>query len=281
MQLNATQISFMRNVFEAYAREVQNTANQIIGPTRAGGRVDIPPEIIEYWFGHLVDAANREATKQGAIDALRIIGIMHEALSTIVDLVQAGIIDPISLDATEARRALAECGEFLGTTQIEGGEPTRCPRTPQQPVQVAHDEQWLAYMEKCARLDDWHMSIVGSDIRQLISLIRAYQATPKREIVEAPLPEIGDYVLATKYADGDPGDAWGVGYYDGMKYSDRHMVKDGCGAQIRHNGFRKVGKITAEYGSWLMSNAAMLEKSPPGMINLWGMLNPTDIEGQS
>src|SRR3982751_3340651 len=55
----------------------------------------------------------------------------------------------------------------------------------EQPVQVAHDEQWLVYMEKCARLDDWHMSIVGSDIRQLISLIRAYQAAPVRESGDA------------------------------------------------------------------------------------------------
>jgi hypothetical protein len=106
------------------------------------------------------------------------------------------------------------------------------------------------------------------------------QQIPKREIVEAPLPEIGDYVLATKYSDGDPGDAWGVGYYDGMKYGDRHMVKDSTGAQIRLNGFRRVAKITSEYGNWLMLNAAMLEKSPPGMIDLWGMLNLSDMEGQ-
>lgn len=63
MQLNATQISAMRNVFEAYAREVQNTANQIIGPTRACARVEVPPEIVNYWFWHLVDACNLEATR--------------------------------------------------------------------------------------------------------------------------------------------------------------------------------------------------------------------------
>jgi hypothetical protein len=119
--------------------------------------------------------------------------------------------------------------------------------------------------------------VITIALYKIMEIVRPY-FTPKREICPLPLPAIGDYCLATKYSDGDPGDAWGVGYYDGVKYGDRHMIKDATGAQIRLNGFRRVAKISSEYGNWLMSNAAMLEKSPPGMINLWGMLNPIEIE---
>lgn len=81
----------------------------------------------------------------------------------------------------------------------------------------------------------------------------------------------GDYVLATKWSDGDPGDHWGVGFYDRFE-GRRHYVKDGNGRQIRANGFRRVGKITHEVGRWLLSAADALEASPPGTVNLWAML---------
>lgn len=81
----------------------------------------------------------------------------------------------------------------------------------------------------------------------------------------------GDYVLATKFSDGDPGDAWAVGFYD-RRDGDRHYVVDGDGQQIRGNGYRRVGLITHEFGAWLLANAAALESSPPCTVNLWGML---------
>jgi hypothetical protein len=84
----------------------------------------------------------------------------------------------------------------------------------------------------------------------------------------------GDYVLATKYSDGDPGDAWAVGFYDGER-NGRHFVIDNDGKQIRHGGYREVGRITPEVGRWLMESASVLERSPPGSVNLWTML--TDL----
>jgi hypothetical protein len=36
----------------------------------------------------------------------------------------------------------------------------------------------------------------------------------------------GDYVLATKWSDADPGDHWCVGFYDELKWGDRHIVLD-------------------------------------------------------
>ena len=61
----------------------------------------------------------------------------------------------------------------------------------------------------------------------------------------------GDYVLATKYDDGDPGDHWAVGFFDSM-LGDRYMIVDGNGDQFRGNGFRRCEKITSEQGEWMV-----------------------------
>lgn len=83
----------------------------------------------------------------------------------------------------------------------------------------------------------------------------------------------GDYVLATKFDDGDPGDWWGVGFYDCEK-DGRHFICDNDGNQIRRGGFRRVGHITTEYGAWLLSVCDALERSPAGTVNLWTMATP-------
>lgn len=100
------------------------------------------------------------------------------------------------------------------------------------------------------------------------------------ELIEHVLPP-GTYVLATKYNDGDPGDAWGVGYYL-ETYSwpgreRRHRVVDSDGNYLYGpKGFVKMrAGLTSDVGSWLVNNSAVLELSPPGTINLWTML--TDI----
>lgn len=96
-------------------------------------------------------------------------------------------------------------------------------------------------------------------------------------------PVIGDYVLATKYHDGDPGDPWALGFYNGVAFGDRHMVLDSNGRPIRAGGFRRVGLITVEFGTWLWSARFILEQSPPCAVNLWGMLGERavpDEDGQ-
>ena len=72
----------------------------------------------------------------------------------------------------------------------------------------------------------------------------------------------GDYVLATKYKDGDPGDAFVVGFYAGNfdSYGEpRHLVNDGNGNQFRANGFRRVARIGAQRGRWIVEHFAMIE----------------------
>ncbi len=64
----------------------------------------------------------------------------------------------------------------------------------------------------------------------------------------------GDYVLATKYSDGDPGDHWAVGFYDGpTDHSDpRYHVVDAKGQLFRHNGFRRIESITRDEGARIL-----------------------------
>lgn len=104
--------------------------------------------------------------------------------------------------------------------------------------------------------------------------------------VERPVrPAIGDYVLATKYSDGDPGDPWALGFYAGeldmgndreqIKVAPRYLVNNSSGQSIRPNGYRRVARIRKDVGAWLLNVAAkQLEQSPPGTVNLWTMLTP-------
>lgn len=103
------------------------------------------------------------------------------------------------------------------------------------------------------------------------------------------MPKIGDYVLATKYDDGDPGDPWALGFYAGerymgtypnnMKVARRYLLNDSDGKSIRHAGFRRVARIRKDVGTWLLNVAAkQLEASPPGTVNLWTMLTPSAFD---
>lgn len=70
----------------------------------------------------------------------------------------------------------------------------------------------------------------------------------------------GDYVLATKWRDGDPRDHWCVGFYD-REEGGRHYVVGAGGVQMRVNGFRRVAKISGARGSWLLSHSRVIEQS--------------------
>lgn len=81
-------------------------------------------------------------------------------------------------------------------------------------------------------------------------------------------PLKGDYVLATKYHDGDPNDHWAVGFYDRFEPRyERHFVVDGVGNQFRGNGFRRVTKISEKCGRILLQHAKDIESSGR---SVWG-----------
>ena len=95
------------------------------------------------------------------------------------------------------------------------------------------------------------------------------------------MPAVGDYVLATKYSDGDPGDSWALGFYAGQmpEYTPpRHDVVDSDGKRFRGNGYRRVACIRRDVGQWLLDAAKHLERCPPGTVNLWTMLTPAAFD---
>jgi hypothetical protein len=97
----------------------------------------------------------------------------------------------------------------------------------------------------------------------------------------------GDYVLATKFEDGDPGDPWAVGFYlePGPPSGDkpRYRVSHGDGAIIYGpNGFRRIRRgLRSDVGEWLIKNCDALERSPPGTLNLWTMLTAAAFQDDS
>jgi hypothetical protein len=69
----------------------------------------------------------------------------------------------------------------------------------------------------------------------------------------------GAYVLATKWSDADPGDHWCVGFYDELKWGDRHIILDNDGKPFRASGFRHVYPITDAEGRWLIERIPAIE----------------------
>lgn len=97
----------------------------------------------------------------------------------------------------------------------------------------------------------------------------------------------GDYVLATKYDDGDPGDPWAIGFYSepgppaGDRARYRVTLADGS-ILYGPNGFRRVRRgLREDVGRWLLESATALERSPPGTVNLWTMLTTTAFHDDS
>jgi hypothetical protein len=79
----------------------------------------------------------------------------------------------------------------------------------------------------------------------------------------------GDYVLATKFADGDPCDHFCVGFFT-HSVDDRIFVNDGKGVSFRANGFRRAEVISREEGDAIL--AAMPTFANKKGPSLWNRL---------
>ena len=71
----------------------------------------------------------------------------------------------------------------------------------------------------------------------------------------------GDYVLATKYADGDPCDHFFVGFFLHQD-RERYFVVDNNGFQVRAGGFRRIEKITTAEGCQLVDMMPVIGDKP-------------------
>jgi hypothetical protein len=77
--------------------------------------------------------------------------------------------------------------------------------------------------------------------------------------------KINDYVLATKYSDGDPRDHFCVGFVKEImnNYNPaRYDVVDSGGKSFRGNGFRRVMKIKKEEGERLVALFPLIGDKP-------------------
>ena len=90
-------------------------------------------------------------------------------------------------------------------------------------------------------------------------------------------PLIGDYVLATKWSDGDPCDHFCVGFFSG-KDRDRYKVVDADGNLFRANGFRRCETITQEEGELILS-LKIGDQTGPSVW--WHLKKIRGIEAQS
>jgi hypothetical protein len=81
-------------------------------------------------------------------------------------------------------------------------------------------------------------------------------------------PKPGDYVLATKWSDGDPRDPFCVGYFHCM-HDDRYIVVDENGIPFRLGGFRRCEKVSERVGNAIVNAAEFLEKSSAYSVWHW------------
>ena len=89
--------------------------------------------------------------------------------------------------------------------------------------------------------------------------------------------EKGDYVLAHKWSDADPGDHWCVGFYDyPMRGGERHMIVDNEGKPFRGNGFSHVVPITDAEGRWMIEHMPQIDAAP-----MWIEEGKEELQGKS
>jgi len=86
--------------------------------------------------------------------------------------------------------------------------------------------------------------------------------------------KIGDYVIATKYRDGNPQDHWAVGFYAGVTAPHydppRYDVVDTEGKNFRGNGFRRIKTISARRGRWILARTQGAERADYYRRSIWG-----------
>ena len=88
---------------------------------------------------------------------------------------------------------------------------------------------------------------------------------------------VGDYVVATKWKDGHAHDQFCVGIYNGYFFNSpekRHLVIDLQGENFRHNGIRRVQRVSINRGEWIIRNFPLIE-SYADRFKVWHWVRAT------
>ena len=92
-------------------------------------------------------------------------------------------------------------------------------------------------------------------------------------------PKIGDYVLATKYQDGDPADHFCLGWVKGVYSNSRFDVVDDKGKSYRSNGFRRARVVSEDLGAWLLPRFPQMESCGLSVWR-WMRLGAKELRGR-
>ena len=87
--------------------------------------------------------------------------------------------------------------------------------------------------------------------------------------------KVGDYVLATRWSDGDSQDPWCVGFYAGVSETGSHVVSYGDGLS---RTFRKVKKISKARGDFIIKNKPAIERMNKSLL-WWSSVSMKSVEG--
>lgn len=92
--------------------------------------------------------------------------------------------------------------------------------------------------------------------------------TDTQRIIADGKLKIGDYVLGTRWGDGDPHDPFGVGFLaeDKPAPSGKYQVVDAKGNPIGR--FTRIAKISPECGNWIVLHLKDIEQ---GSRSLWSI----------
>jgi hypothetical protein len=107
-----------------------------------------------------------------------------------------------------------------------------------------------------------HYPYKASGVPRKGSMPEAFLFEVAMTIKEVSKANIGDYVLATKYDDGDPCDHFCVGFVSEIMRNGRYMIVDNDGNNQRFNGFRRAEKITDDEGRRLVEMMPEIGDTP-------------------
>lgn len=113
----------------------------------------------------------------------------------------------------------------------------------------------------------------------LESIERVEQTVDEQTKPISTMVDIGQYVLATKYPDGDPCDHFFVGWVSGYTWHERYLIVDNNGIEQRGNGFRRAEPITKDEGKQLVALAPLIgDKDGPSLWSHLAKIRGEDLD---
>lgn len=231
-----------------------------------------------------------EMGRQAAHEAHRIadqIGLRESALrEALQDLLRSNESRPSCQAGLVARCLCRKCATERARAALTASTPPAAPEQPSEQalrwateLAVSMARKFYPEVPRFKPLPDL-VGVISQIDNMSTGLVRAPSAQAQEPAHQAPsgwVPQCGDYILATKWSDGDPGDNWAIGFFTHAEpegtVSRRFYVADSNGNNMRGNGFRRVSRpIRADVGRWLLSVSKHLEASPPGVVNMHTML---------